>query len=117
MHGEPLPSKSYSDSVLAMLDNLSHRGCIEMIGPPTEITCPLGHKFVILAGTSMDEDQGAVGAEGWTDTDILKVAKLSVLGHYLASGKSDFGHGLFLICPSCGIVFDSKTLNEMLVKK
>jgi hypothetical protein len=88
-----------------------------MIGPPTEIVCPLGHSFTILAGKPMDEDQGAVGAEGWTDSDILKVARLSVLGHYVSSGKADFGHGLFLICPSCGLVFDSKVLNEMLSKK
>jgi hypothetical protein len=88
-----------------------------MIGAPTEIVCPLGHKFTILAGKPMLEDKGAMGAEGWTDTDILKVAKLSVLGSYLSSGKSDFGHGLFLICPTCGIVFDSKILNDLISKK
>jgi hypothetical protein len=88
-----------------------------MIGPPTEITCPLGHKFTILAGKPMAEDKGAVGAEGWTDSDILKVVKLSVLGSYASSGKADFGHALFLLCPSCGIVFNSKILDDLISKK
>jgi hypothetical protein len=87
-----------------------------MIGAPTEISCPLGHKFTILAGSPMPEDKGAIGAEGWTDTDILKVAKLPVLGRYQSTGKSDFGHGLFLICPTCGIVFNSKELDALLKK-
>jgi hypothetical protein len=88
-----------------------------MIAAPTEVKCPLGHTFTILAGKPMSEDKGAVGAEGWTDSDILKVARLSVLGSYLSTGKADFGHGLFLICPTCGIVFDSKKLNELISKK
>jgi hypothetical protein len=67
--------------------------------PQDEVTCPLGHGFLI----TKNESASATMGRGWGYSDEGKVARIRVLR------RSKFrSHAIFLICPTCGMLFKRK---------
>jgi hypothetical protein len=109
-----------------------------------EVTCPLGHKFVIGSDVS-DPDRQPAGMvsldnrcdyratypSGWAKQDAGKVVR--VRGLFLHEGYGsiwrneklgdkvyeafDFDHIELLVCPTCGIAFREKPIDPVKIDR